>query len=582
MYDELIPLINQIVRQIEKDPDLPLDKRGIVVYLPTGGGKTILASVVLRWFMDTLSRQAMMMAHRKELVLQTDDKYKRVYPDHIASDIIKAGIDRTYASPLKIASVQTLSRRLRKGDEQYMNPNLIIVDEGHHATAETYLDVLMAYQSCNIILTATPCKMDGTGFEDIASYMVKGPSVKQLEKLWMESEHKDRGLVPDKYFHSMLTLQINNVKKTKGDFDTKQLNKLLNQDNTCQAIVDEYKDKFYDWDEWPKTIAFTCRKSRDFDESQAQRLTRIFNQNGIPAFYVDSKTPAGERDALLRDFASGKYRVFCNCEIATEGFDVPDIDCTLLCRPTHSLGLYIQMGGRGKRPAGPNKERHYIFDMVGNSMRHGMLNAEHNWTIKGVQKAEPKYGLKLIKIGDKLFDFDDLGDAMEDIEGMVSFEVVDNDEAMRRVMLYTVPFEKFKRMSRFTVRQASWRAYVEFVKGVEANPSEIELKLIQQWAGYAPNWVKYQHRNFSKANDLCKAITDYESYGVAWNYIDDTFRFRPKDGQQKGNPAPGHEILIKRAEKSYMETEHYKQNYGQQQAATKEVDLSIEDSDVPF
>ena len=102
-------------------------------------------------------------------------------------------------------------------------------------------------------------------------------------------------------------------------------------------------------------------------------MTQYLMQYGIKAAVVTGETPNQERDKILADFESGKIHALCNVGVLTEGWDAPRTDCIALLRPTQSIGLYVQMCGRGMR-IHDDKSNCLLLDYGENVARHGCLD----------------------------------------------------------------------------------------------------------------------------------------------------------------------------------------------------------------
>ncbi|MDK7251245.1 DEAD/DEAH box helicase, partial [Lactobacillus paragasseri] len=105
---------------------------------------------------------------------------------------------------------------------------------------------------------------------------------------------------------------------------------------------------------------------------------------------ADSKTPANERDRIMNDFKSGKIKVLCNCDLISEGFNVPDCSCVVLLRPTESLVVYLQQSMRCMRYQSDKDA--IIIDQVGNFIRFGLPNADRDWTLEDRAKHPQREG----------------------------------------------------------------------------------------------------------------------------------------------------------------------------------------------
>jgi superfamily II DNA or RNA helicase len=114
-------------------------------------------------------------------------------------------------------------------------------------------------------------------------------------------------------------------------------------------------------------------------------MAASFNAVGVPSAHIDGTTPDAERDRVIRDFSNGVIKVLTNVDLVSEGFNVCGIQALFLCRPTQSLGLYLQQIGRGLRPSA-DKDVCMIFDHCSGSSRHGFPDDERIWDLRGVKK----------------------------------------------------------------------------------------------------------------------------------------------------------------------------------------------------
>lgn len=105
-----------------------------------------------------------------------------------------------------------------------------------------------------------------------------------------------------------------------------------------------------------------------------------FIKSGVPAEHVDGSTPKPDRDAVLARLASGKTELVTNCQVLGEGWDLPEVSCCILARPTRKMGLYRQMVGRVLRPA-PGKVNAIVLDHSGAVFRHGFVEDRVDWTL---------------------------------------------------------------------------------------------------------------------------------------------------------------------------------------------------------
>ena len=112
----------------------------------------------------------------------------------------------------------------------------------------------------------------------------------------------------------------------------------------------------------------------------ARNLAAVFNNAGITAEVILAETDIARRADAISDFAKGKLNVLVNVAVASEGFDLPDVSCVVIARPTKSLTLYLQMVGRGLRPKN-NGGNCLVLDLAGNALEHGLPEEHRKWSL---------------------------------------------------------------------------------------------------------------------------------------------------------------------------------------------------------
>src|SRR5262249_41350958 len=176
-------------------------------------------------------------------------------------------------------------------------------------------------------LTATPCRGDGRGLGNVFEAMIECPQIPELIK------HNPPYLVPVKIFTTPAP-DLSGVRvMSTGDYNTDELSAKMD------PLVGDFVEHWLRHAQRRRTIAFAV------DVAYSVHLTNELIKSGVRAEHVDGTTPQADREAILGRLASGKTEVVCNCMILTEGFDLPDIGCIALVRPTRSLGLFRQMIG---------------------------------------------------------------------------------------------------------------------------------------------------------------------------------------------------------------------------------------------
>ncbi len=316
--------------------------RSTLLVAPTGVGKTVIFAEIIRRFADKGDGRALVMAHRTELL---DQAASKIQDAGIGVDFEKAWrrADQSWwKSPVVLTSVQTQVAgrngfmRLRR-----FNPgefNLLVIDEAHHATAASYRAVLAHYQKNPELkvlgVTATPNRADeealGRIFETVAHEI---PLLGCIDDGWLVDVKRAAPVIEG--------YDLSGVKTSKGDFRPSELAAIVEH----EKVIAEMARVTYELSDGRRTLVFCVRVE------QAARFAEILNrfEPGC-ARYVCGATPDEERMILMRDYRAGRFQYLTNVGVATEGFDVPQIACVAVCRPTKSRPLFQQMMGRGMRP----------------------------------------------------------------------------------------------------------------------------------------------------------------------------------------------------------------------------------------
>ena len=329
--------------------------RSPLLVLPTGGGKTIVIAEIIRGLSDR-GRSALVLVHRRELVTQTSRKLNLAGVPH---GIIAAGMAPT-AAPIQIASVQTLARRL---DRVITPPDLIVIDEAHHATAGSWERALGHWPDAyRLGVTATPVRLDGRGLSAVFDRLVIGPSVADL----MFTGY----LSPAKIYAPPQVADLSQLRRRAGDFAANDAATAMDRPTVTGDAIAHYRRLA----SGQRAIAFCC------NVQHAEHVSASFLSSGILAATLLGSTDPLRRDATVAAFDAGAVQVLVTVDVVSEGFDIPAASCAILLRPTQSLGLYLQQVGRVLRPA-PGKAHAVVLDHVGNVHRHGWPDDSRDWTL---------------------------------------------------------------------------------------------------------------------------------------------------------------------------------------------------------
>ena len=330
-----------------------------LLVMPTGSGKTVVFSEICR-LADNKSRKVLILVHRRELVKQASDKLTKAGVKH---GIIAAGF-KPSAHSVQVASVQTLARRLRTVS---IEPDLIIIDECHHAVAGSWDKIIGHFSDAKIIgVTATPSRLDGRGLGSHFSTLISGPSVEQLTKLGFLSQHR--------VFAPPVIADLKNVKTRAGDYANDQLSAAMDRPTITGDAISHYARLA---DGLP-AIAFCC------SVAHAESVCEAFNAAGYRAKLVTGKMKMEERDEAISGLADGRTQILCSVDVVSEGTDVPAVSAAILLRPTQSEALYLQQVGRILRPQ-PGKIA-IVLDHVGSTVKHGFVDDLRHWSLNSKPK----------------------------------------------------------------------------------------------------------------------------------------------------------------------------------------------------
>ena len=331
--------------------------RAPLLVLPTGGGKTIILAAITHQAL-TRGARVLILVHRRELIHQTSAKLTALQVPH---GIIAAGVDRADA-PIQVASVQTLIRRLDTAAE----PDLIIIDEAHHATTGSTWGKILAHwpDASRLGVTATPIRLDGRGLNETFDHLVLGPSVADLTA--------DGFLCPSRIYAPPMAADLSGLKSRAGDYTIEQAAARMDRSSVTGDAIKHYLH----YARGKLAIVFCCTVAH------ANHVVEQFKAANITATTLLGSTVPAERDRAINALATGKLQVLVTVDVVSEGFDCPAAEVAILLRPTQSEGLFLQQVGRVLRPS-PGKREAVILDHVGNVHRHGFPDDCRSWSLQG-------------------------------------------------------------------------------------------------------------------------------------------------------------------------------------------------------
>lgn len=315
--------------------------KGVCAVLPCRSGKSYIMAAIT----DSGCKKGshvLILAHRNSLLNQHRELFETLELEN---------------PNVRIESVFTEARHLGENGPV----DLIIIDEAHISGASSYQKVCEYYDCRRVLFTATPARLDGKPL-NLADVIVTGIGAKELI---------NRGKIADyEYYAPDLNLDLSTVKKSCGDFNNQELGEKMSSKKIYGDVL-KYYEKL---GKGQQAIAYCV------NIQHSKEVCDMFNENGISAKHMDSKTPEQEREKILQEFKDGKFTILCNCNLISEGMTLPSANVGLLLRPTLSLPLFIQQACRVLTPVEGKKA--IIIDYVGNVFRHGMPTMDRDWSLK--------------------------------------------------------------------------------------------------------------------------------------------------------------------------------------------------------
>lgn len=322
--------------------------RAPALVLPTGAGKTVVASEVIRMTVERGGR-VLFLVHRQELLTQSVSKLERAGVTDIR--IIQAGSDLgSRRAPVSVASIPTITRWIEAG-RAMPEATLVIPDECHHVVAKTWKRIADHYAASLLLgLTATPERADGKAIGDVFDSIVIGATVSELTALGH--------LVPCRVFAPMDVLESKHIAVSP-------LAAYQRHAPGSRAVI-------------------FC-----MSVEHAQRVADEMNAGGVRTAVVHGDMPRTERASTLADLDAGRIDAVASIGVLTEGWDSPGVSTCILARKPQHTGLYLQMVGRVLRPA-PGKTHATLIDLCGSVHDHGPPDMDREYSLdgKGISKVD--------------------------------------------------------------------------------------------------------------------------------------------------------------------------------------------------
>jgi len=449
------------------NPDIG-NMRNVLFQMPTGTGKTTVFSEIVRKA-QLKEKKILIVVHRLELVEQIIDRLANF---GVVAGVISAGKTPQSNLAIQVATIQTLSRR------ESPEADIVIVDECHHAKAQTYKALWEIYPSARFLgVTATPVRMNGDGFEDLFDTLIV------LGKL---SFFIREGFLTKMRHMVCYTPDLSKVKLRMREYDLHQLKNVMLANSVMANLVKSYQRHALG----KKMIVFAV------DVEHSKTIVKRYQEFSISAAHLDSTTPRPERKKLLEQFRSGEIKVLCNVDIVSEGFDVPDCEVVQLARPTKSLALYLQQVGRCMRPT-TGKEFGMVLDNAGLWLEHGLSYVDREWSLKGLPKKKKEFEMKPHVGMDRNGNVREINEPRE----ADNIELIEYSPEVERLLIFE-DLLRFVKRNKHKLASVVYK-YCDYLIEQGVNLTDIEIKychrrLNAEGANYKKGFWYYKRKEISE------------------------------------------------------------------------------------
>lgn len=334
---------------------------------PTGAGKTIMLSAVAGQMIGDRDAKACVLAHRDELTDQNRAKFSRINPA-LTTSVVDAK-EKSWNGQVTFAMVPTLARPANL--DRLPALDLLVIDEAHHAVAETYRRVIDRALHRNPMVrifgvTATPNRGDRKGLREVFSNVSDQIRIGEL----IASGH----LVKPRTFVIDVGVQdkLRQVSRTASDFDMGEVSAIMNKSPVTDQVVQHWREKAGN----RQTVVFCSTINH------AENVAAAFAAAGARAVVVHGEMGDASRSAALAAYSAGKTQVVVNVAVLTEGWDDQPTSCVVLLRPSSYKSTMIQMIGRGLRIVNPEehpgviKSDCVVLDFGTSTLLHGSLEQD--------------------------------------------------------------------------------------------------------------------------------------------------------------------------------------------------------------
>lgn len=323
-----------------------------LLYHATGTGKTVTAVMDAK----NCGGRTLFLAHTQELVNQAAETFRKLWPSVTVGRYVESM--KQPNAHVVCGSVQSVALHLDEFQDDAFD--YLIVDEAHHASADTYQKILSYFKPAFTLgLTATPERTDDG---KVILEIFKNTA----HKLDIQTAVEIGELVPIRCIRIHTNIDLTKVRFNSVQYNIRDLESKIYVPERNRLIVDTWLQYVRD----KRTVVF-CASVK-----HAEQIAELFREAGVRAAAVSGGMKQAERKEFQDKFVSREIQVLCACDLLNEGWNCPETQVLFTARPTMSRVLYTQQLGRGMRLY-PGKESLMVFDFVDNASQYNMPQSLH-------------------------------------------------------------------------------------------------------------------------------------------------------------------------------------------------------------
>jgi len=356
LYDYQEADLKKIFKYLNEEED----NYNLLYQLPTGGGKTVVFSEIVRRYIEQTNKKVVILTHRIELCKQTSKMLKGF---NVRNKIINSKVKELPDQDdyqCFVAMVETLNNRLSDDKLEVSNVGLVIIDEAHY---NSFTKLFKYFEDSFILgVTATPLSSNiKLPMKDNYQELIVGNSIPSLIEKGFLAMAKTYS-----YDVGLTSLQVG----INGDYTVKSSEDLYTNFSMQEKLVQAYEERC----KGKKTLIFNNGINTSW------YVYQTFRDAGYEIKHLDNTHSKKERKAILKWFHEKPDAILTSVSILTTGFDEPTVENIILNRATKSLTLYYQMIGRGSRKLN-NKDIFNVIDLGNNAARFGLWDAPVDWQL---------------------------------------------------------------------------------------------------------------------------------------------------------------------------------------------------------